>query len=153
MNFDDRAEANTSAEQYKDQEQNKFQRDNKDKQGMPGPNMSLAYRDDEIERQNFSNEATLRWVNNADSTVDDAAACDTCYCCIPSMSSTCTIASRQGLMLLICCVRPNASDMLCEVANLSHCGIGQSAWKACSLLPLVLSCVTCTGMCCLQVCS
>lgn len=62
MNFDDRAEANTSAEQYKDQEQNKFQRDNKDKQGMPGPNMSLAYRDDEIERQNFSNEATLRWV-------------------------------------------------------------------------------------------
>ena len=29
---------------------------------MPGPNMSLAYRDDEIERQNFANEATLRCV-------------------------------------------------------------------------------------------
>ena len=30
---------------------------------MPGPNMSLAYRDDEIERQNFANEATLRCVH------------------------------------------------------------------------------------------
>lgn len=63
LNFDDRTDANSSAEQYKDAEQNKFQRDNKDKQGMPGPNMSLAYRDDEIERQNFSNEATLRCVS------------------------------------------------------------------------------------------
>lgn len=62
LNFDDRSEANTSAEQYKDAEQNKFQRENADKQGMPGPNMSLAYRDDEIERQNFANEATLRFV-------------------------------------------------------------------------------------------
>ena len=63
LNFDDRAEASNSAEQYKDAEQNRFQRDNKDKQGMPGPNMSLANRDDEIERQNFSNEATLRFVS------------------------------------------------------------------------------------------
>lgn len=44
---------------------------------MPGPNMSLAYRDDEIERQNFSNEATLRWVVYADNTVIDDAACNT----------------------------------------------------------------------------
>lgn len=68
LNFDDRSEANSSAEQYKDAEQNKFQRDNADKKGMPGPNMSLAYRDDEIERQNFANEATLRYARDVEIT-------------------------------------------------------------------------------------
>lgn len=76
LNFDDRSEANTSAEQYKDAEQNKFQRDNADKKGMPGPNMSLAYRDDEIERQNFANEATLRCVAVAVCVAQ--VACITC---------------------------------------------------------------------------
>ena len=77
LNFDDRADANSSAEQYKDAEQNKFQRDNKDKQGMPGPNMSLAYRDDEIERQNFSNEATLRCVTYVSTNIYNIQ----CLCC------------------------------------------------------------------------
>ena len=61
MNFDDRAEAEGSAAKFKDEQQNMLQRKMTDKRGMPGPNMSLAYRDDEIERQNFANEATLRY--------------------------------------------------------------------------------------------
>jgi len=40
--------------------QDSLQKDNQQKQGMPGPNMSLAYRDDEVERQNFANEPTLQ---------------------------------------------------------------------------------------------
>lgn len=36
------------------------------KSGMPGPNMSLAYRDDEVERQNFANEPTLRYARQVE---------------------------------------------------------------------------------------
>ena len=85
LNFDDRAEANSSAEQYKDAEQNKFQRDNKDKQGMPGPNMSLAYRDDEIERQNFSNEATLRY-SPGYCIIECTSMQNTLLCCVVYMA-------------------------------------------------------------------
>ena len=61
LNFDDRAEADSSASQSKmDGIQDSLQKDNQQKQGMPGPNMSLAYRDDEVERQNFANEPTLQ---------------------------------------------------------------------------------------------
>ncbi len=60
LNFDDRAEAESSASDSKMDQQNALQRDNQEKQGMPGPNMSLAYRDDEVERQNFANEPTLQ---------------------------------------------------------------------------------------------
>ena len=63
LNFDDRSEADSSASQSKaDGRQDAVQKDNLDRQGMPGPNMSLAYRDDEVERQNFANEPTLKWV-------------------------------------------------------------------------------------------
>lgn len=52
-----------------------MQRDNLDKQGMPGPNMSLAYRDDEVERQNFANEATLRYTTSLHAVHCTAVAC------------------------------------------------------------------------------
>ena len=56
LNFDDRADADDVAQQRKG---DAIRKDNLEKQGMPGPNMSLAYRDDEMERQNFANEPTL----------------------------------------------------------------------------------------------
>ena len=56
LNFDDRSDADDVAQQRKG---DAIRQDNLDKQGMPGPNMSLAYRDDEVERQNFANEPTL----------------------------------------------------------------------------------------------
>lgn len=56
LNFDDRADADSVAQQRKGDQ---IRKDNLDKQGMPGPNMALAYRDDEVERQNFANEPTL----------------------------------------------------------------------------------------------
>lgn len=59
LNFDDRKQGQSSAEQFKDAEQNKLSRNSSEKE--LGPNMSLAYRDDEVERQNFANEATLRY--------------------------------------------------------------------------------------------
>lgn len=69
LNFDDRSEADSSASQSKgNSQQNSIQRDNLEKQGMPGPNMSLAYRDDEVERQNFANEPTLKYARQVEIT-------------------------------------------------------------------------------------
>ncbi|DBA82995.1 TPA: hypothetical protein ACH3X1_006772 [Trebouxia sp. C0004] len=69
LNFDDRAEAESSASQSKmDGIQDSLQKDNQQKQGMPGPNMSLAYRDDEVERQNFANEPTLKYARQVEIT-------------------------------------------------------------------------------------
>lgn len=59
LNFDDREDASSVAQQQKGDQ---IRQDDLKKQGMPGPNMSLAYRDDEIERQNFANEPTLQYV-------------------------------------------------------------------------------------------
>lgn len=68
LNFDARPEPQGSAQQWKEKEPNQFKRDNIQQQGMPGPNMSLAYRDDEIERQNFANEPTLKYARQVEIT-------------------------------------------------------------------------------------
>lgn len=65
LNFDDRSDADDVAQQRKG---DAIRQDNLDKQGMPGPNMSLAYRDDEVERQNFANEPTLEYARQVEIT-------------------------------------------------------------------------------------